>query len=179
MARSLLVENLLPQNVVDTECVSTTCSNLQKQPNGELLVAVDHNQLWTMASETVDPIDWSHPPPYTGQYPLSSSYCTLQCGLQITRLVALSQSRTCYRRNARPTIIYNCLCAHSGYVYIYIYKRKDIFILIYIRNIYILIHIRNIYILIYIRNIYFQQRIIFVGNYKGSSNAFHEHKQQQ
>ena len=40
-----------------------------------------------MASETVDPIDWPHPPPYTGQYqgfnyrrpwqyPLSSTYCT-------------------------------------------------------------------------------------------------------
>ena len=47
-----------------------------------------------MASETVDPIDWSHPPPYTGQYPLSSTYCTLQCGLQTTRLAALSQPRT-------------------------------------------------------------------------------------
>ena len=34
-----------------------------------------------MPSETVYPIDWSHPPPYTGQYPLSSTYCTLQCGL--------------------------------------------------------------------------------------------------
>ena len=29
----------------------------------ELLVAVDHNQPGTMASETVDPIDWSHPSP--------------------------------------------------------------------------------------------------------------------
>ena len=27
----------------------------------ELLVAVDHNQLLTKASETVDAIDWSHP----------------------------------------------------------------------------------------------------------------------
>ena len=43
--------------------LSTTCSNLLKYPNGELLVAVDHNQLWTMASEKVDSIDWSHPPP--------------------------------------------------------------------------------------------------------------------
>ena len=34
-----------------------------------------------MASETVDPIDWSHPPPYTGPYPLSSTYWTLQSGL--------------------------------------------------------------------------------------------------
>ena len=64
-----------------------------------------------MASETVDPIDWSHPPPYTGQYPLSSTYCTLQCGLQITRLTALSQRRSCDVRNARPT---HCLCGHSG-----------------------------------------------------------------
>ena len=48
-----------------------------------------------MASETVDPIDWSYPPPYTGQYPLSSTYCTLQCGLQITTLASLSQPRTC------------------------------------------------------------------------------------
>ena len=39
---------------------------------GEVLVAVDHNQLRTMASETVDPIDWSHPHPL-GQYSLSAS----------------------------------------------------------------------------------------------------------
>ena len=94
--------------------LSTTCSNLQKQPNGKLLVAVNHNQLPTMASGTVDPIDWSHPPPDTGQYPLSSTCCTLQCGhgLQITRLAALSQPRTCDLRNARPM---HCLCGHSGY----------------------------------------------------------------
>ena len=41
--------------------LSTTFSNLLKEPNGELLVAVSHNQLQIMASETVDPIDWSHP----------------------------------------------------------------------------------------------------------------------
>ena len=60
----------------------------------------------------VDPIDWSHPPPYTGQYPLSSTYCTVQCGLQITRLTALTEMRTCDLRNARPM---HCLCGHSGY----------------------------------------------------------------
>ena len=65
-----------------------------------------------MASETVDPIDWSHPRPYTGQYPLSSTYCRLQSGLQITRLSALSESRTCDLLIARPT---HCLCGHSGY----------------------------------------------------------------
>ena len=34
-----------------------------RSPMGEFLVAVNHNQLRTMASETVDPIDWSHPLP--------------------------------------------------------------------------------------------------------------------
>ena len=43
--------------------LSTTCSNVLKQPTGKLLVVVNHNQLRTLASETVDPIDWSHPPP--------------------------------------------------------------------------------------------------------------------
>ena len=60
MARSLPVENLLGQNV------GSIINYLQwwlKLPNGELLVAVNHNQLRTMASETVNPIDWSHPPP--------------------------------------------------------------------------------------------------------------------
>ena len=60
MARSLPVENLLPQK---WGRLSTTCSNVLKQPTGELLVAVNHNQLRTMASETVDQSDWSHPPP--------------------------------------------------------------------------------------------------------------------
>ena len=46
--------------------LSTTCSNYWSSPMG-----------------TVDPIEWLHPPPYTGQYTLSSTstYCTLQCGL--------------------------------------------------------------------------------------------------
>ena len=53
-----------------------------------------------MASKTVDPIDWSHPPPYTGWYPLSSMYCTaMRTGLQIRRLAALSQPRTCDLRS--------------------------------------------------------------------------------
>ena len=43
--------------------LSTTCSNVLMQPTVELLVAVNHNQLRTMASEMLDPIDWSNPPP--------------------------------------------------------------------------------------------------------------------
>ena len=65
----------------DTVVTCWRCRWLSGESNGELLVAVNHNQLRTMASENVDPIDWLHPPPYTGQYPLSSTYCTLQCGL--------------------------------------------------------------------------------------------------
>ena len=44
--------------------LSTTCSNLPKKPNVILLVAVDNNQLRTMASETFDQLTghW-HPPP--------------------------------------------------------------------------------------------------------------------
>ena len=34
-----------------------------RSSNEELLVAVGHNQLRTMTSVTVDPIDRSHPPP--------------------------------------------------------------------------------------------------------------------
>ena len=56
--------------------LSITCNNRLKWPKGELLVAVDHNHLRTMASETADPIDWSHPHP-CGQYPHSVSYIVL------------------------------------------------------------------------------------------------------
>ena len=61
MARSLPVENLYYHRMWGQ--LSTTCSNVLKQPNGELLVAVDHNHIRTMALETVDPIDWLHHPP--------------------------------------------------------------------------------------------------------------------
>ena len=44
-----------------TECGVTY--QLTEVAQWELLVTVDHNQLRTMASETVDPIDWSHQPP--------------------------------------------------------------------------------------------------------------------
>ena len=61
--------------------LSTTCSNVLKQPNGELLVAVNHNQLQTMASETVDPIDWSHPPPSWAVAPERLVHSINQCKL--------------------------------------------------------------------------------------------------
>ena len=75
-----------------TECggqLWTTCANLLKQPNGELLVAVNHNQLRTMASETVDPIDWSHSPPSLAVPPERLVHSMNQCNL--------GGNRTCNR----------------------------------------------------------------------------------
>ena len=70
--------------------LSTTCSNVLKQPNGELLVAVNHNQLRTMASETLDLIDWwSHPPPSRAVPPERLMHSINQCNL--------SGNRTCNR----------------------------------------------------------------------------------
>ena len=99
MARSLPVENLLPQNV------GSIINNLQylKQPNGELLVTVNHNQLRTMASETVDPIDWSHPPPSWAVPPERLVHSINQC-TQLDSNMQLQHVR-------QPP----CLCDHSEY----------------------------------------------------------------
>ena len=80
------MENLLPQNVVQ---LSTAWSNVLVQPTGELLVAVNHNQLWTMASETVDPIDWWHPTPSLAVPTEPLVHSINQCNL--------SGNRTCNR----------------------------------------------------------------------------------
>ena len=55
-------------------------------PNGELLVAVNHNQLWTMASETVDRIDWSHPPSSWAVPPGHLVHIINQCNLSGNRM---------------------------------------------------------------------------------------------
>ena len=60
MARSLPVEILYYHRMLGQ--LSTTCWNLLKQPKWELLVAIDHIRRRRMASETVYPTDWSHPP---------------------------------------------------------------------------------------------------------------------
>ena len=57
--------------------------------NYQLLVAVNHNQLRTMASEPVDPIDWSHPPPSWAVPPEPIVHSINQCNL--------SRNRTCNR----------------------------------------------------------------------------------
>ena len=52
-----------------------------KFPNWELPVAVDHSQLRTMASETVDPLSGRYHLPFTVQYSVSSTYCKMQMRL--------------------------------------------------------------------------------------------------
>ena len=64
--------------------VSTTCSIVLKQPNGQLIVAVNHNQLRTIASERVDPIDWSHPPPSWAVSPERLVHSINQCNVSGT-----------------------------------------------------------------------------------------------
>ena len=86
--------------------LSTTCSNALKQPTGELLVAVNHNQLQTMASETVDPIDWSHPPPSGAVPPECLVHSINQC--------TSAESNVQPQHARQPP----CLCGHSGYNYI-------------------------------------------------------------
>ena len=94
----------------------TTCSNLLKQPNGELLVVVNHNQLRTMASETVDPIDWSHPLPSWAVPPVLYLHCINQ------RI--LSGTRTCNRSMRGNHLAYAATQGisrfHSGYLLHYV-----------------------------------------------------------
>ena len=68
MARSLPVENLLPQNVgsiINQLIIDPTTSYGQPAINQltSSPMGIDHNQLRTIASETVDLVDWLHPPP--------------------------------------------------------------------------------------------------------------------
>ena len=48
-----------------------------KEPNGQILSAVENSQVRTVASETVDPIDSPYPNPlhFTEQYPMRAT-CT-------------------------------------------------------------------------------------------------------
>ena len=72
---------------------------LLKQSNGEFMVAVNHNQLRTMASETVDLIDWSYPPPSWAVPP--------------ERLVHIRNHWSNVQpQHARQP---HCLCGNSGY----------------------------------------------------------------
>ena len=82
--------------------LSTTCSNAPKQPTGELPVTVNHNQLRTMASETVYPIDWSHPPPLWAVPPERLVHSINQCNLSgIERATAACEATTLPMRPLR------------------------------------------------------------------------------
>ena len=80
---------------------------LLKWPNEKFLVAVDHNQLRTMSSETVYSIDWRLPSPFTWQYPIIAT-CTVQIG---------TSSAGNRSHNLRHTRQGHCLSACSGYTY--------------------------------------------------------------
>ena len=58
MTRSSTVENLSPRFVGQ---LSTTCSNATEVSQWAVPLAVDDSQLRTMASATVDQIDWPLP----------------------------------------------------------------------------------------------------------------------
>ena len=80
--------------------LSTTCSNLLKQHNGELL---DHSQLRTMASETAYQIDWSHSLPSWAEPSERLVHSINQR--------SLSRKSTFQPQHARQP---PCLCCHSG-----------------------------------------------------------------
>ena len=95
MARSLPVENLLPQNV---GLIIEYLQNATEVAKCGALSCSRPHQLRTMASETVGPIDRSLPSPYTRQYLFSSAYCTVQMGV--------TNHKTCcshWDANTRPS----------------------------------------------------------------------------
>ena len=100
------MENQIPQNVGSIRLLAVITEVAQ----WEFLVAVDHNQLLTTASETVDPIDWSHPPLSWAVPP--ELHVLYGVNVQIARLVAPTGTRTRVHGYDRPT---HYLCGHSGY----------------------------------------------------------------
>ena len=91
--------------------LSNTCSNVLNQPNGELLVAVNQNQLRTITSETVDQIEWSHPPPSWAVPPERHVHSINECNLSGTRTCSRSMQGNHLAYAATPGI-----CCHSGYM---------------------------------------------------------------
>ena len=75
--------------------LSTTCSNVLKQPTEELLVAVNLNHLLIMASEMVDPIDLPCPHTSWAVPPECLVHCINQCNLSRNQTCNLSRNRTC------------------------------------------------------------------------------------
>ena len=93
--------------------LSTTCSTATEVDPLRAPVAVEYSQKRTMASETVDPIDWPlHPTLHSAVPPELHVLHGENAGPQIKRLAAATGTRTRDHRNARPT---HCPCGHSGY----------------------------------------------------------------
>ena len=85
-----------------TECgVNYQLLNIMRKPNMELLVAVDHIQLWTMASEMVDPIDWSHLPTSCAVPPRAPRIGRCNCELGHRKVEAYTRNRG---SNTRPRV---------------------------------------------------------------------------
>ena len=70
-----------------------------------------------MASETVDSIDWPHPPHPHGQYPLRFTYCTVltwptNCKTCCTNRDSNARPRVC-QTNALPVrcFVWQCCCS--------------------------------------------------------------------
>ena len=100
MARSLPVETTTTECGFNYELLTVM---YWSSPNGELLVADNHNQLRKMASETVDPTDWSHPPSSWAVPPERHVHGINECNLGGTR--------TSNRSNEATTLP----MGHSGY----------------------------------------------------------------
>ena len=81
MAMSLPVENLLPLNVGS---IINYLQEYTEAAQWELLVAVDHKEIGTKASETVDPIDRSHPHTHEQYPPESLEHSINRCSLSST-----------------------------------------------------------------------------------------------
>ena len=79
---------------------------LLKKLIGKLLMAVDQNQLWTLASETRIKLTGFIPPPLTRQYHMSAT-CTAQIGAAST--VDRPRNLPHTRKSTR-------LCHHLGYI---------------------------------------------------------------
>ena len=99
MARSLPVENLLPQNV------GSIINYLQYTEAAQWGTPPSCSQphlLRTMASETVDPIDWSHPPPSWAVPPERLVHSINQCtSAGLERATAACEATTLSMRPLR------------------------------------------------------------------------------
>ena len=85
-----------------------------------LLVAVDHHQLRTIASETVDPIDWSHPPPSWVVPPERLVHSINRCssataGIRTCNVATFNMRGNHLAYAATQGMKPPCLCGHSGY----------------------------------------------------------------